>query len=128
MTDRRLLTDQERLALLGIPLDADSMARCFTLSRADQELVAARRRDANRIGFAVQLALLRHPGIALVHLEQPVESLVQWLARHAARVSMFGRCSLCPRKNRCDPRCIRSWRRARRGDRAAPAVPGHQRQ
>jgi hypothetical protein len=58
MAHRRLLTDEERQALLGIPLDADGMARCFTLSRADQELVASRRRDANRIGFAVQLALL----------------------------------------------------------------------
>ena len=81
MAHRRLLTDEERRALLGIPLDADSMARCFTLSRADQNLVAERRGDANRIGFAVQLALLRHPGIALAHLEQPVEPLVQWLAK-----------------------------------------------
>jgi TnpA family transposase len=81
MAHRQLLTDEERQALLGIPLDADSMARCFTLSRADQELVAGRRRDANRIGFAVQLALLRHPGIALTQLAQPVEPLVQWLAR-----------------------------------------------
>jgi hypothetical protein len=62
-------------------------ARCrrhgalLTLSRADQNLVGQRRRDANRIGFAVQLALLRHPGIALAQLEQPVEPLVQWLAR-----------------------------------------------
>jgi hypothetical protein len=72
MAHRQLLTDEERQALLGIPLDADSMARCFTMSRADRHLVAARRRDANRIGFAVQLALLRHPGIALAQLEQPV--------------------------------------------------------
>jgi hypothetical protein len=55
MTHRRLLTDEERQALLSISLDADSMARCFTLSRADQELVASRRQEANRIGFAVQL-------------------------------------------------------------------------
>ena len=81
MAHRRLLTDEERQALLGIPLDGDGMARCFTLSRADQELVAGRRRDANRIGFAVQLALLRYPGIALAQLEQPVEPLVQWLAK-----------------------------------------------
>ncbi len=81
MAHRRLLTDEERRALLGVPFDADSMARCFTLSRADQNLVAERRGDANRIGFAVQLALLRHPGIALAHLEQPVEPLVQWLAK-----------------------------------------------
>ena len=57
------------------------MARCFTPTQADRNLVAARRRDANRIGFAVQLALLRHPGIALAQLEQPVEPLVQWLAK-----------------------------------------------
>ena len=81
MAHRQLLTDEERQALLGIPLDADGMARCFTPSRADRALVAARRRDSNRIGFAVQLALLRHPGIALAQLEQPVEPLVQWLAR-----------------------------------------------
>jgi len=81
MAHRQLLTDEERRALLGIPLDADSMMRCFTLSRTDQELVAERRRDANRIGFAVQLALLRYPGIALAQVEQPVQPLVQWLAR-----------------------------------------------
>jgi TnpA family transposase len=71
MAHRQLPTDEERRALLGIPTDADGMARRFTLSRADQELVAARRRDSNRIGFAVQLALLRHPGIALAQVEQP---------------------------------------------------------
>ena len=65
MAHRRLLTDEERHRFFGIPLDKDGMARCFTLSRADQNLVVRRRRDANRIGFAVQLALLRHPGIAL---------------------------------------------------------------
>jgi TnpA family transposase len=81
MAHRRLLTDEERQVLLGVPLDLDGLARCFTLSRADQELVASRRRDTNRIGFAVQLALLRHPGIALAQVEQPVEPLVQWLAK-----------------------------------------------
>jgi TnpA family transposase len=81
MAHRQLLTEEERQALLGIPLDADGMARRFTLSHADQDLVADRRRDANRIGFAVQLALLRNPGMALAQLEQPVEALVQWLAK-----------------------------------------------
>jgi hypothetical protein len=51
MAHRQLLTDEERRALLGMPTDADGMARRFTLSRADQELMAARRRDSNRIGF-----------------------------------------------------------------------------
>jgi hypothetical protein len=35
---------------------------------------------ANRIGFAVQLSLLRYPGMALEQVEQPAEPLVQWLA------------------------------------------------
>ena len=51
MAHRRLLTDEERQALLGIPLDTDGMARCFTLSRADQHLW---RRDA---GMPIVLAL-----------------------------------------------------------------------
>ena len=79
--DEQLLTDEERQALFGIPADPDGLARRFTLSRADQDLVAARRGDASRLGFAVQLALLRHPGTTLANLDQPVEPLVAWLAR-----------------------------------------------
>jgi Domain of unknown function (DUF4158) len=46
----------------------------------DQDLVAARRGAANQLGFAVQLALLRHPGMGLAHMEEPVGVLVEWLA------------------------------------------------
>jgi TnpA family transposase len=77
---RQLLTDEERNTLLGIPTEPDALARCFTLSQADQELVAGRRGDANRLGYATQLALLRHPGTALANLDQPPEALVAWLA------------------------------------------------
>ena len=58
MARRQLLTDEERLALLGIPSDADSLARLFTLSRSDRSLVAERRGDSDQLGCAVQLALL----------------------------------------------------------------------
>ena len=40
MARRQLLTDEERLALLGIPSGADALARLFTLSRSDRNLVA----------------------------------------------------------------------------------------
>ena len=40
----------------------------------------ARRGEANRLGFAVQLALLRHPGLAVASMEEPVAALVAWLA------------------------------------------------
>ena len=66
--------------LLGIPSDADALARLFTLSCSDRSLVAQRRGDANRLGCAVQLALLRHPGTALAYLDQPADALVTWMA------------------------------------------------
>lgn len=64
MARRQLLTDEKRQALLGIPPDADSLARLFTLYRVDRNLVAERRGDANRLGCAVQLVLLRYPAAA----------------------------------------------------------------
>ena len=48
MARRQLLTDEERMALLGIPPDADSLARLFTLSRSDRDLVAERRGSSRR--------------------------------------------------------------------------------
>jgi TnpA family transposase len=77
-----LLTDEERRLLLGVPRDPDSLARHYTLTRSDQELVSHRRGAANRLGFAVQLALLRHPGRALPNMDEPVDALVGWLAAH----------------------------------------------
>ncbi len=38
MAHRQLLTDEERQALLGIPLDADSMARCFRRLHPSRDL------------------------------------------------------------------------------------------
>ncbi len=80
MARRQLLTDEERNALLGIATGPDAMVRRFTFSRADQELVVGRRGDANRLGYATQLALLRQPGTVLANLDQSPEALVAWLA------------------------------------------------
>jgi uncharacterized protein DUF4158 len=56
MARRPLLTDEERWLLFGIPDDPDILAQHYTFTRSDQDLVAGRRGDANRLGFAVQLA------------------------------------------------------------------------
>ena len=77
---RQLLTDEERQALFGFPIDLDGLTRCFTLSRSDRELAAERRNGTSRLGYAVQLALLRHPGTTLTYLGRPVEPLVAWMA------------------------------------------------
>ena len=81
MARRPLLTDEERQLLFGVPGDPDALARHYTFTRSDQDLVADRRGAANRLGFAVQLALLRHPGMGLAQMEESVEALVEWLAR-----------------------------------------------
>ena len=79
MTRRPLLTDEERQLLFGVPGDPDALARHYTFTRSDQDLVAGRRGAANRLGFAVQLALLRHPGMGLAQMEEPIDALVEWL-------------------------------------------------
>ena len=58
----------------------DALARHYTFTRSDQDLIAGRRGPANCLGFAVQLALLRHPGMGLAQMEEPIDALVAWLA------------------------------------------------
>jgi TnpA family transposase len=77
---RQLLTEEERRLFFGIAHDTDALTRHYSFTRSDRELLAARRGNANRLGFAVQLALLRHPGMGLAHMEEPIEALVAWLA------------------------------------------------
>lgn len=66
MTKRKhqLLTESERGQILAIPTDRDHLARLYTFEPADIEIIGARRERRNRLGVALQLALLRHPGIA----------------------------------------------------------------
>ena len=91
MARRQLLTEDERRVLFGVPDGADALTRHYSFTRSDQELLAERRGNANRLGFAVQLALLRHPGIALAHMEEPVDPLVAWLStRLEIPVEAFG--------------------------------------
>ena len=79
---RQLLTNEERQLLLGVPRDPDILARHYTFTRSDQELITSRRGAANQLGFAVQLALLRHPGRAMAQVDEPIDVLVSWLAAH----------------------------------------------
>lgn len=72
MARRQLLTEEERRLLFGLPTDRDALARHYTFTRTELDLIAVRRGDANRLGFAVQLALLRHPGLPLAHIGEPI--------------------------------------------------------
>ena len=84
MGRRDLLSAEERRHLFGAPTDRDAMARLYTLGSADVGLIEARREERNRLGFAVQLALIRRPGLTLAQIAaQPgvdLEPLVGFIA------------------------------------------------
>lgn len=65
MAKHELLSDAEREQLFGIPRDRDQLARLYTLERADFDIIQRRREKRNRLGIALQLAMLRHPGTTL---------------------------------------------------------------
>ncbi len=107
MGRRDLLSTEERRHLFGVPVDRDALARLYTFGPADLSLIEARREERNRLGFAIQLALLRHPGMTLAQiaaqpgvdleplasfiagqLELPSAALADYAAREQTMVSM----------------------------------------
>ena len=65
MSRRSLLSAEQRARLFDVPTTPAEMARHSVLSPEDLVLVRAKRRSMNRLGFALQLCLLRHPGQGL---------------------------------------------------------------
>lgn len=71
MARRTILTPAQRAALLALPADRADLARHHTLGEAELAVINRRRRDRNRLGFALQLCALRYPG----RLLQPGERI-----------------------------------------------------
>jgi len=59
-----LLTEEQRLEFTQIPQNISEweIARHYTFTDRDMEIINRHRRDYNRLGFAVQLCCLRNPG------------------------------------------------------------------
>lgn len=79
-----LLTDDERHRLFDIPTGQAALIRHYTLPPDELEFVLARRGDRNRIGVAVQLCLLRHPGFGLRDQEPIPEEMLRYVAMQLA--------------------------------------------
>ena len=62
MPRRRALTEAQLTNLLALPVAEPDLVRQWTLSDGDLAAVNQRRRDRNRLGFALQLCALRYPG------------------------------------------------------------------
>jgi TnpA family transposase len=86
MPRRSLLSAEQRTRLFAIPVDHAEMAKHYVLSADDLALIRTKRRSINRLGFAIQLCLLQHPGQGLGPGERPPEAMTAFVA-HQLRVS-----------------------------------------
>jgi hypothetical protein len=80
MTRRTLLSAEQRTRLFGIPSDPAALAKFYVLSGEDLALVRTKRRPSNRLGFAVQLCVLRYPGRQLNAPEAPPGPMLAFVA------------------------------------------------
>ncbi|MBG9550008.1 Tn3 family transposase [Cytobacillus firmus] len=87
---RELLTPEQRQAFMQIPEDEWILGTYFTFSKRDLEIINKRRREENRLGFAVQLAVLRYPGWPYTHIKSIPDSVIQYISKQisASRSSL----------------------------------------
>jgi len=78
---RGVLTAAERSSLFALPESESEFARIFTFGESDLTRIRRRRGDANRLGFAVQMALLRFPGNGLATDGRAPSRLIELAAR-----------------------------------------------
>jgi TnpA family transposase len=81
MPRRTLLSSEQRIRLFAIPTDSAEMARHYALSSDDLELIRTKRRAINRLGFAIQLCLLRYPGQGIGPGEHPPPVMIAFAAQ-----------------------------------------------
>jgi hypothetical protein len=81
MPRRSILSASERDNLIALPEGEDDLIRHYSFTESDLSLIRQRRGDANRLGFAVQLCLLRYPGYALASDMLVPDPVIDWIAR-----------------------------------------------
>jgi hypothetical protein len=84
---RALLKEHERKTLFDIPVNEDSVIRHYSLSSADLLEIQLRRREHNRLGFAIQLCLMRYPGRPLLANEVPPKAMLDYVAEQVGASS-----------------------------------------
>ena len=79
MKKHEILSPQSRAALFDPPTDPAAIVRHYTFSPEDLALIRQRRREANRLGFAVHLAYFRYPGRIIGVDETPPEDMLRFI-------------------------------------------------
>ncbi|MDE0947960.1 MAG: DUF4158 domain-containing protein, partial [Sphingobium sp.] len=80
MARRRLLTREALAPHYDPPTEEREIARYFTLSREDLDLVGERRGASSRLGFALLLLYMRWPGRVLEAGERPPGAILAFVA------------------------------------------------
>jgi TnpA family transposase len=80
VTRRQQLTEVQIAALYDGSAEQRELVRHYTLSEADLAAVGRCRGDHNRLGFALMLCYLRHPGRPIRTGERPPAALVAFVA------------------------------------------------
>ena len=75
-----ILTGTQLAALFDPPTDQRELVRHYTLSATDLAMVQRCRGGQNRLGYALMLCYLRHPGRPLKTNERPPSALVSFIA------------------------------------------------
>lgn len=82
MRGKELLTNEQRQSFMDLnDLSQWELAAYHTFSARDLAIIARHRRDDTRLGFAVQLALLRYPGWPLFAFSLIPEKIVRYAAQ-----------------------------------------------
>ncbi|MCL2768071.1 MAG: Tn3 family transposase [Synergistaceae bacterium] len=77
-----LLTEEQRLEFTQIPQNISEweIAKHYTFTDSDMEIINRRRRGHNRLGFAVQLCCLRNPGWSLSNMILIPDTVLNYIA------------------------------------------------
>lgn len=79
---RQLLTEEQRKEFTQISASIDEweLGARYTLEEDDLELIKLRRRESNRLGFAVQLCVLRNIGWTMVETGEIPNRVIEYIA------------------------------------------------
>lgn len=83
MRGKELLTPEQRALFMSVPQDMAEyeIERYYTFTSQDIEFINKHRRDHNRLGIAVQLAVLRYPGWTLFQVKDIPKPVMAYIAR-----------------------------------------------
>ena len=122
MPRRSILSATERDTLLALPESQDDLIRYYTFNESDLSLIRQRRGDANRLGFAVQICLLRYPGYALASDSVLPDPVIEWVATQVqAATRRVGRSTASARRPAANTSmsCAPTWACRRSGCRTS---------